>query len=150
MPQQAMDEGFNDSDITLQPYIRQPFISDTIQQALSRLMGWNTAQKRWRKLVADSDGRLMVTTSPSQSLTATVTRTTLAGTDELLMAANPSRKMWRMFNQGSNSVKVCFEDTIGAANYFTVGAGGTYSDENYLGAVRVQGTANDVIELIEI
>lgn len=150
MPQQVMDEGFNDIDLTLQPYIRQPYLSDVIQQVLGRFLGWNNAQKRWIRLRADSDGRLMVSTNPAQVSVATVTRITLAGSDELLMAANTSRKMWRIFNQGSSSVKICFDTSIGSANYFTVGAGGTYSDENYLGAVRIEGTTGDIVELIEL
>ena len=147
--QASVKLGFGDSDAQLEPPIQQPKVSEDIQQTLSRLLGWNSGTDRFLLVAVDVEGRLLVSQSTTKASTGVITRVTLTGSDQLVLNSNDFRRGFRLLNRGATTVKVAFETPIGTS-YFTLDANGTYYDDVYSGNVYLNGTAANVVEVIEL
>lgn len=144
----SIREGFPNSDAGLEPPNLNPDISTTIQQTLDRLMAFNETQKRFLLLNCDEDGRLLISSSTTNTNTANVSRVAMSGSTQLALAQNGSRRAYRLINRSASSVKVGFVTPIASA-YFTLDANGTYYDDIYSGNVYIQGTASEIVEVVE-
>lgn len=145
----SVKKGFGDTDIQLEPPSIFVDISNDIQQTIARLFGWNETQERFLLLNADNDGRLLVSQSTTKTDTGTLTRITLTGSTQLAIATNDFRRAFRLINTGATSVQVGFITPI-TTSYFTLVANGTYFDDIYSGNVYINGTASNIVEVIEL
>lgn len=146
----AVKNGFYDVDGILLPFERNYPITNNIQQTLSKITGFDANNALNRLLVCDSDGRLLVSLSPTQTSTGNISQLVMDGTTQGALAANPSRKLLTIANRGAAIIKMSFVSPVGASNFFTIPVGGVYSNDRYLGTIFLTGTIADIAEIIEI
>lgn len=144
------NDGFNTLDIGVQPYLKDIAISDNLQQTLDRLMAFDLPNKTWRTLKSDSDGRLYVTTAPTQTSTAPQSNPTVGVAQSAILAANPSRKLMMIQNLGSNAIYIGFGNNITTVTGFQIPSGATFIDDHFLGVVNaISGTAGQDVRIVE-
>lgn len=144
------NDGFNTLDLGLQPYLSDIPISDNLQQTLDRLMAFDVNNKTWRTLKSDSDGRLFVTTAPTQTSTAPQSNPTVGVAQSAILSANPSRKLMMIQNLGSAAIYVGFGNNITTATGFQIAPQQTFIDDHFLGIVNaISGSAGQDVRIVE-
>jgi hypothetical protein len=141
-------EGFDRSNVQIEPPLPNPTILPDITQTLARLLGFDPLSKRFLIINADSDGRLLVSQSTTKTTTGVVTRVVLTGSTQLALPENTSRRSFRLLNRSAVLVKVGFSTPI-TTSYFTLDPNGTYSDDIYSGNIYLLGSAADIVEVLE-
>lgn len=143
-------DGFNTLDLGLQPYVKDIPISDNLQQTLDRLMAFDVNNKTWRTLKSDSDGRLYVTTAPTQTTIAPQSNPTVGVAQSAILGANPSRKLMIIQNLGGSPIYLGFGNNITAATGFQIAPGQTFIDDHFLGVVNaISGVAGQDVRIVE-
>lgn len=144
------NDGFNTLDLGLQPYQKDIVIADKLDQALARLLGFDVNNKTWRTLKTDSDGRLYVTTAPTQTNVAPQSNPTVGLAQSAILAANPSRKLMIIQNLGAAPIYIGFGNNITTATGFQIAAGQTFIDDHFLGVVNaISGVAAQDVRIVE-
>jgi glucose/arabinose dehydrogenase len=144
------NQGFNDTENSLHPYSPNIKVDNFIQQALSRLMGFDALNHIWRNLKTDQDGRLYVSTSASQNATAVNSAVTVAQVSIQLLAANPNRKQLVIQNLGANNIFFTYGATAIAATGIAVQNNQTYIDNSYVGVVTaISLVGNNDVRILE-
>lgn len=141
-------EGFDRSNVQIEPPLPNPTILPDITQTLARLLGFDPLSKRFLIINADSDGRLLVSQSTTKTTIGVITRVALTGSTQLALPENTSRRSFRLLNRSAVLVKVGFSTPI-TTSYFTLDPNGTYSDDIYSGNVYLLGSAADIVEVLE-
>lgn len=135
MPTKSYLEGFSNSNLLLDPFTQFPIISDDIQQTLARQLGFDYNLKLWKPFAVDTDGRLLVTTSPTKTGEANNSNADVALVSVLLLSANPTRKQYILANTGNETVYLTFDATAIAASGIPLAPDSFFSDDIYTGAV---------------
>lgn len=136
----------NKTDLALTPDILNPEIADAIIQAFVRNMAWDGNNNLWRKLLADVDGRLLVSTSPTQGSSAVQSQSTLPAVTTQILGINTSRRLMIIQNLGATAIYLGFGIPALVATGLQVASGGSFIDDHFLGAVNAISTSgtNDV------
>lgn len=120
-------------------------------QALSFLLGWVDSNRHWTPILADSDGRLLVSTSPTKSNTGNHSNPSMSTTSATVLASNGNRKLAIIQNPLSVSVFLSFDGGAAVTTDFELEAGQTYIDDVYYGLITgilASGSGNlNVLEL---
>lgn len=132
---ESFKDGFANNDLQLDPYERKPKISDEITQTIARLLGWHDTSKQYRSILSDADGRLLVSSSPTQSSAATNSQASVGVASSQLLAANPLRKQYIIQNLGSVAIYIAFGTAAIVATHFQLPAGGIFADDVWVGAI---------------
>lgn len=132
---ESYKDGFGNTDLQLDPYDKKPTISDNIQQTIARLLGWHAASLTYKTILADTDGRLLVSSSPTQSALATSSQANVLLVSVQLLAANPNRKQYILENLGANPIFLGFGSNAIAASGFSLPSGGIFADDVWVGAI---------------
>lgn len=144
------NDGFNTTDQGLQPYNPDIAIDDKLLQALVRLLGFDAANKTWRALKTDQDGRLYVTTAPTQGLNVSQSVVSVLNTQTTILAANPSRRQMIIQNLGSAAIYLGLGNTVTTATGLQIPSNGIFIDERFLGAVYgISGTSGQDVRVAE-
>lgn len=142
--------GFGDSDIGMSPYLPFPNLSEDIQQTLARLLGWDYLSFVYRSLIVDSDGRLLVSTSPTKSDSAVNSAVTVDNVGVTLLANNPLRKSYVIQNLGANIVYVRFGLVPLVATGIAVDTNGVLTDDIYTGIITaITSAGNSDVRITE-
>jgi len=126
---------FDRMEVELMDRVGVQLLSDDIQQVLTRLMGWHDGSERFKLVRVDTDGRLYVSTSPTQASEATNSLASLTTTPSTVLAANPSRKQYFIYNEGADTVYLAFGSTLATTTAFIVPSGGVMADDIYTGII---------------
>lgn len=123
-----------------------PDISEDVQQTLSRSYAYDAGNGINRRILCDSDGRLLVSTSASTSAAANNSQITVSLVSVQLVAANGSRKYLAIENLGANPIYIVLGSVALVATGFQIPSGGIWIEDRYLGAINAIATiaGNDV------
>jgi hypothetical protein len=138
-------KGFGITDLEVSPNDLFPSIDDTINQSIARLLGWDSISESYRSIVVDSDGRVLVSTSPTKASSSVNSVASVDDSGVTLLQANSSRKGYSIYNNGSEIVYIRFGNTPVVASGFPIPTGGFISDTVYTGeitAITAQNTSD--------
>lgn len=128
-------DGFGRTDSDLEPFDPSPDISGNVQQTLDRLMIWDKANRIWRKVASDIDGRLIISMSGVSINTAQNYAVSCGVTATQLLASNPLRRKFVFFNNGAFKIFLGFTNAVSAANGFPLASGATWVEDAYNGDI---------------
>lgn len=128
-------KGFYRTDFPIEPPPTREEITEGIIQTLTRLIGWDEDSSLFRLLTVDSDGRLLISTSPTQTANANTSKVAPDTSDTTVLNANPTRKQYTIYNNGSVTVYITFGTTVDTSIDFPLPAGGLISDNVYTGVI---------------
>jgi len=128
-------ENINDTDLSLVPNPVLPDIDEKLGQTFSRLMVWDSAARKWRKALSDTDGRVLVSTSVTQGTVVNQPQVNVALVSIQLLAANSARRLMIIQNLGANAIFVTFGTPALAASGLQIPSGGVFIDDHFLGIV---------------
>lgn len=131
----ALSANFHQTEAILDPLQRSPEITDNIQQALSRLMGWYDLDAVWKFIRTDSVGRLLVASGSGLASVINVNNFTPGAGTVNVLSANPARLKFEIQNTGASNVFVGFSATLTLANTILLNPGDIYYDDVYSGDV---------------
>lgn len=128
-----------------------PEISTDIQSTLDRLMGFDANNEQFNLLLCDSDGRLLVSTSATQGASAVNSAPVVGVATTILLAANLSRKIVYIFNNGTSPIFVTYGVPATLALGFPIAPGGAFIEDRYLGAINaISSIAGQDTRVVEI
>lgn len=110
--------------------------SENLQKALSFGLVYDYANEAWVRPISDTDGRLLVSTSPTKASNAPISSPALALASFLVLAANPNRKAVMIQNESGNDVYITFSDSNATVNDFLLKSGVIFIDDVYLGEIN--------------
>jgi len=136
MPRQVTEENFNQFGFenTGGGHKITP-ISDDIQQSLARMLVWDYANKQWVLPIADTDGRILVSTSPTKATANNSSNPTVTTTSAAILSENTSRKQALIQNTGAVSVYLGFGEDATVATGFLLIPDAIYIMDVWLGSV---------------
>lgn len=147
----ANKPGFADTDLQIDDREFYPEIQPGIIQTLSRLMGFDSSNSRYRALLADVDGRLLVSTSATQGSVAVNSQVNVGVASGQVVAANASRKSVYMFNLGTVNIYVNYGNPAIVASSFPILPNTGIFEDRYLGVINAISTiAAQDLRVIEI
>ena len=127
--------GFGYTALGIEPLKPNPDVSVDVQQTLARLMIWDEANDIWRPVASDIDGRLIVSMS-GVSLNVGINRAvSCAVAATLLLASNPLRRKFVLYNNGATTMYFGFTNGVTAVNGFPLSAGAVFIEEAYNGDI---------------
>lgn len=138
MAKKTTQEGFNNTDIGLAPYSPDVNISDDIQRSLAQPLVWDSNSKLWRKQIGDSDGRIYVSTSPTQTATAVNSAVSVTTSSTPVLSVNPIRKQFILQNLGASDVYITFGSPSVATQGYRLASGASYADNVYTGVITAR------------
>ena len=151
MPYNVTKEGFGVEDLDPTGANFLPELSDDIQRTLARLLGFHETSAKFKLLLCDTDGRLLVSSSATQASTATNSVQTVDATGETLLNDNTSRKQYIIQNLGTADIYITFGDTPATATGFKLVPDAVFADDVYTGkvtAITVSGSAD--VRIVEM
>lgn len=137
---------FANTDIGLSPYLVNPEISETIQQTLARLLGWDNDTQQFKLILVDGDGRVLVSTSPTQASSGVNSQATVGVASSVILAANTLRKQYIIQNLGTTAIYLGFGSAAVVATGFQLPPNGIIADDVFIGEIQAISTvaAQDV------
>lgn len=134
------------TDLSLAPNPVLPEVDEKIQQAITRLLGWDTNNELWRSLLTDQDGRLLVSTSVTQGQSAVQTAVSVGVATVQLIGINTSRRLIMIQNLGAAAIYINFGNPGSLTTGFQIPSNGVFIDDHFLGAINAisAAAANDV------
>ena len=116
MGRTSFDEGIARLDIPSE-YDGEPIEADEIfKQSLSYLLGWIATKKAWTPILADNDGRMLVTSSATRTDIAINSKVVVSTSPDDALAANANRKQYIITNFGAENVIIRFGDNMHSSN----------------------------------
>jgi hypothetical protein len=100
------------TELLLNPRNITPDIAEQIGQDFSYLMAFNQGNTLFKLLRCDADGRLLISTSDVDVQAYTISRSSILGTNILVAAANPNRRLCRILNMSAGYGFIGFDDTV--------------------------------------
>jgi len=147
----ANKDGFASTDLEIVSFDAYPEISIDIQQSLSRLLAFDSLNKRFKTLLCDSDGRLYVSTAATPTNTATNSAASVGVATSQIVAANASRKQITFQNLGSVPIFISYGTPATLATGYQIPVGGSFIEDKYTGAVNAISTlAAQDVRIVEI
>lgn len=143
-------DGFGNTDLGLTPYVPFPDIDEKIQQTISRLLGWDYLSDIYRSLIVDSDGRLLVSSSPTKADSGNNSAVTVDNVGVTLLANNPLRKSYVIQNLGVNIVYIQFGNTPLTTTGIALDTNGILTDDIYTGIITaITSVGNSDVRIVE-
>lgn len=127
---------FGKTDLQIDGVDNYPEITPIIQQTLARLMGFDSFTGLYRQLLADSDGRLLVSTAATQASSGNTSQTTIGVASGALVGANPTRKAVYIYNNGSQPIFINYGSAAVAVTSFPLAPAGYLIEDKFLGAIN--------------
>lgn len=150
-PKHAFKPGFANNDLQLNPYDVNPIIEDTIGQGISYLLGWHETSDSWKSVLVDTDGRVLVSTSPTQTETATNSAANVTNVSSNILAANDSRKQYIIQNLGTVPIYLKFGTPAVVASGFQLPVNGIFVDDVYTGVVSaITASGSSDVRIVEM
>lgn len=147
----ANKPGFGNTDLQTTIIDHYPEIEDKIVQTLSRLMGFDNANQLYRQLLADADGRLLVSSSPTQATIAVNSAAVVGIVSSQILAANNSRRSAYIQNLGGVPIYIAYGIPAAIATGLQIPVGGIFIEDRYLGAINAISTvAAQDVRIVEI
>jgi hypothetical protein len=144
-------DGFDNEDLNPNKQLRKPSISENITRTLARLMGFHVGTATWKLLQSDIDGRLLVSSSSTQTNTATNSNPTVGVASAAILNANPTRRQYIIYNNGSVNIYLGFGTAAVVTNSLPVPPGGIFIDDVFTGVVNaISGTAGQDVRVVEM
>lgn len=151
MPFKSRKNGFDSLDINPDHQVRKPDISDSIQQTIARLFGWWRGGEQFRLVEIDQDGRLLVSTSPTQGSTWVNSNPTVGVTASAILNQNTSRRQYIIENLGTADIYIGGTSAVTTATGLKIPSGGIFADDVYTGALyAISGTAGQDVRVVEM
>jgi hypothetical protein len=135
-------QGFGITDLEFSVYEPFPDVDNKISQTLSRLLGWDDLSNQYRSILVDSDGRVLVSTSPTKADSGNNSVVTVDTGGDTLLQANSSRKSYAIYNIGTEIVYLRFGSTPLTSSGLPLSVGGFISDDIYTGEITAIVAAN--------
>jgi hypothetical protein len=127
--------GFGLTTLDLEPNNALPDVSEDIQQALSRLLVFDTNNNRWVPVTGNTDGALLVTFSAPTSQAPAYGNVLVPVAAGIIFNANPLRKQLVMEFTTSAECYIGFNALLTVANGFLQAPGSVLSIDNYTGPI---------------
>lgn len=115
---------------------------DKYRQALSFLFGWFAPKRRWKPILSDADGRLLVSSSETKSGVGEHSAPEISAVSAVMLPANVNRKLMIIQNFNDFDVFLSFDGGDATAVAFILQSGASYVDNVYYGKVTGR-TATD-------
>lgn len=120
--------------------LSKPVIDENVLQSLVYLIAYDENSELFRFALADSEGRLQVSSGATKADTVVNGAITVDTTAELIVNTNPSRKFLEIINNSANDLYLGFDTGVTIANGFPVPSGAVWYTEIYLGAIYMIGS----------
>ena len=136
---------FETTAFQIVPYTIQPEVSDDIQQALSRLVGWDAEAQTWRFVRVNDDGSLFSVVGPEQASSFNTSTFTVTTTAQIVLGANSARKKILFYNNSSTTIYIGNTSSVTTSTGFPISQGAYYEETFFNGAyygIVSSGTAN--------
>jgi hypothetical protein len=117
------------------PYTDTPLVSDDIQQALSRLVAWDSAAELFRFVRVSANGYLIIENAPSPSGTASFSRAQPSAVATLIVSPNTDRRNLQIKNIGSMVCYIGDDNTVAVSTGYPLGIGEDVIIEQYYGSI---------------
>lgn len=127
--------GFWRTDLNLDPFTTEPKVSLDIDQTLARLLGFDYAGEQFRLVRVDADGRLLISSSETNTTSAQNSQATVTELGATLLSANPSRRQYIIQNLGDDPIYLNFGGTSDTTIDLQLPSNGIFIDDIYLGVV---------------
>lgn len=130
-------------------YPQSPEVSETLQDTLGRTFGWDYANSNWKPAIIDTDGRLLVSTSPTKASSSVASSASPTTTSAVILSANADRKEAIIQNIGGVAVYISFGGTANITNSFLLIPDATLIVDVWLGAmaaITASGTGSLIIQ----
>lgn len=144
------EENFGSVDVASE-YNGQPVqAEETFVQSLSYILGYIAQKKAWKPLLSDTDGRLLVSTSPTKSNSSNHSNPNLAASSFLVLAENEDRKAYVIQNTSGQDVYLSFDGGDATTNDFLLVNNATWVDDIYYGKVTgIAASASGSLRVVE-
>lgn len=123
------DGNFASLYAALDPFDRSPELSEDIQQALVRLLGWDTLNQFWRKVLVNSNGALLTAQDSGYGRFQTISQVTVTTTSAICLAENTDRLSFALRNIGTNTIYLGLDSTVSSSNGWPLFMGEFYSND---------------------
>lgn len=146
----VVESGWENLDIETIPLLNMPPLTDVVQQSLSRLMGWNSSSKAFRRVAVDESGRILIT--PGQALQGQVNyiETFAPATNAVVvLPSNPNRILYIVQNGFTAQIILGFDSLTSTTRGIRIAPEGLWTDELYRGDVWAVAASNQAIEIAE-
>jgi hypothetical protein len=151
MPAKIIKPNFAQTDLQLEPFLPDLSVEDLLQRAISFGYGWHSTSERWKALLADADGRLLVSTSATQAATGSFNNSVVGTTAAAVLGENLTRRQFVIQNLGTVPIYLGYTSSLTTSNGLQIPVNGVWIDDKYVGAVYlISGTAAQDIRYQEI
>ena len=153
--QKPVQNNWNANEFGLRPKNLVETISANFSKVFSYLFGWDVNNLIWRAIRTDVAGNLLVANGAQAVNAPSITNFAVTGTSQQLLAYNPLRRSFAIYNDGYNT------DGIVAAliltypsptgNYqLNLPAGSLYEDDSWQGAVFIKAQNDDFAQDVTV
>jgi hypothetical protein len=126
---------FSSTNLELDPYDRNPEINEDVAQSIVYLLARHSASEVWKMLTCDTDGRLLVSTSATQTDSGVNSAPSVDNTADVILASNPNRRQYAIYNNGTVIVYLGFGNTPTTALGFPLPVGAVWTDDVFTGEI---------------
>ncbi len=135
MPAKIVKPNFAQSDLQLFPFEPNLEVSDQIQRAVSFGYGWHSTSERWKSILVDADGRVLVSSSATQAASGSFSNTVVGAAALAVLGENLTRRQYIIQNLGTVAIYLGFTSALTVANGLQIPVNGVWIDDKYVGAV---------------
>lgn len=141
---------FETTAFQLSPFEPSPDVTEVIQQALSRLVGWDSEAQQWRFVRVNDSGDLFATVGPEQSASLNESVFTVTTTAQIVLAVNASRKKVVFYNNGTQTVYLGGTSGTSSSTGLPLGPGASYTEDIFNGAFYgITSTSTSDLRILE-
>lgn len=119
------------------------FADKKFMQALSYMLGWIATTEAWTPILADVDGRLLVSTSPTKSNEANHSMPVVTNDSSIVLIENASRKAIVIQNTGTVDVFLSMDGGDATVEDLLLPVDSTYTDDVYFGKITAITASTD-------
>lgn len=136
MVRKIVEEDFAAVDF-LADFPREPIeADDKFWQVLPFTLGFHQESARWKRILVDTDGRQLVSTSPTKSNTCTQSIPSVTTTSSTVLSQSSDRKQMILQNTGTVPIYLKFGASAATVNDFELLPDAVLIDDVYYGEVR--------------
>ena len=118
---------------------------------MARLLGWNRNTEQFKLVEVDVDGRLLVSTSPTQATSGVNSNPTVGIAASIILNQNSSRRQYIVQNLGAQPIYLGFGSIPTTLTGFQIPSNGVFADDVFTGVLyAISGTAGQDVRVVEV
>lgn len=146
-----VDKGLSEHTVEITPPPGILDIEMLYKMVLSHLFGWDDNRDQWRQVSVDSDGRILVSTSPTKGDEANHSTTTVTTTATAILASNPDRTQMIIQNIGANNVYINFGEDGNTGTGMLLAPNVSFTDNIFTGFVSgITSSGTSSLRIVEM